>query len=268
MPVVITGCTGWYDFTNPDRLYVTPLTQLDTVGAKVSADNDFITQCRSYDFGGTYEYFLQNSGASRPKYKTNVVNGESVARFTPISGSTPYTFAHHADRSTFDHSTQQDIQDAFSSTAKTAVIAFQSRDTGTSSSLGYGGKQLIDDSGINRFAISLRDASDPTRVLIRAFTYDGADKHVDISVFLNSWYIAAIKHDGTDLKLRINSGSWSSVAAGTTVSFTGGAVSIMEGDGNNIDVDVAHLVTFNTAVSDADIRLVEEYLSAQLAITL
>jgi hypothetical protein len=118
--------------------------------------------------------------------------------------------------------------------------------------------------------LGLVDDVSGVNLILRGYNYSSGEQTVNVAVNKNAWFIFAFKHDGTNIKLRVNGGSWASTVSGvTTDGFGGGPTFCHNGSNPNVgDIDVAHLAFFNTAVSDANIRLVEQYFSDDLAIAL
>lgn len=78
---------------------------------------------------------------------------------------------------------------------------------------------------------------------------------------LGEFVCVTVRHNGGQLRIRINSGAWTSIASGNTASMTG-SVSVRRG-GNDFQLDVAQLATYNANRSDAEVAEVERFLMAR-----
>lgn len=89
---------------------------------------------------------------------------------------------------------------------------------------------------------------------------------------LSTWQCVQVKYDGTNVKLRVNSGAWQSVATGgngvgdlTTVLQIGQAAF---GAGSGINGLIADFMCTNTALSDANMDNIKSYYNSRYALSL
>lgn len=92
------------------------------------------------------------------------------------------------------------------------------------------------------------------------------------SMSLSSWSCVQVKYDGTNVKLRVNSGAWQSVATGgngvgdlTTTLQIGLAA---YGAGTGLVGAMADFMCTNTALSDANMDNIKSYYNSRYALSL
>ncbi len=270
-PSEIPGSTGWWNFTQvPGRMYQ-DANALARPTTECSADGQYLRWTDTSDLtlnGTNFYYPVYNVSTPAGFYKTNIVNGKSVYR---ANG----TLSTVADFNKFQISPWVSLgrylnTEAFTVGAKTVIGAVYARAGSPYPGGNYGNKCIFGDSAINRWMLGLVDDITGTSLVLRGYNYSSGEQKVDQPIAKNAWFIFAFKHDGTNIKLRVNGGAWASTASGaTTDGFGGGPTFCHNGsNGTSGDIDVAHIAFFNTAVSDGNIRLVEQYFSDSLAIPL
>jgi hypothetical protein len=256
-PDTITGCTSWFDFTDITSLYT------DNEVTNISSDGTGIQYALS-KISGHRRVIYQTSGAAKPVYKTGIVNGHSVARCDGTNTTADFESFDSAGPPPNDEGRFLKTE-AYTAAAKTLIVAV-SIPSAASDAGNFGNGAIVGDAATNRFGLFVYEL-DASNVRLQAINYDGSEDVATVDSPKSTWAIVSVKHDGTDLKIRINHGSWSSVASGTSASFTTGGPTFANSNAKAA-FDCAHVATFNTAVSDADIYLVEQYMADQLAITL
>ncbi len=100
--------------------------------------------------------------------------------------------------------------------------------------------------------------------------YDGAYKRLNVACGTGAWHLAQFKHDGTNMKARVDSGSWSSLACGTLSFLTPSAVVVGQGyaGGMYFDGRILELGVAATALSDAVFDRIKTYVNARYALSL
>ncbi len=117
--------------------------------------------------------------------------------------------------------------------------------------------------GDNYYAIGYNDSG------FCAEVYDGALKTAVTPAPTGAWTLGQWKHDGTNLKVRINSGTWVSTAAGAVTSLTAScAIGPDVGVTETYDGLIASIGISDTVFSDATFDLIKETLNARYALAL
>jgi hypothetical protein len=97
--------------------------------------------------------------------------------------------------------------------------------------------------------------------LVLGANFDGASKVVQQSLALSTWAVMQWKITGGTLQLRVDKGSWQSIATGNTTNI---GLNLMLGAGTasftNFGGDVGAVLTFSTPPSDANLNAVVDYL--------
>lgn len=270
-PSQIAGSTGWWNFTQASGRLYQDAASLARPVSECNADGQYIKWADTSDLtlnGTNFYYPIYQAGTPAGLYSTNIVNGKSVYR----ANGTLFT---SADFNKFQISPWVSLgrylnTEAFTVGAKTVIGAVYARAGSAYPGGNYGNNCIFGDSAINRWMLGLVDDITGTSLVLRGYNYSSGEQTVDQPISKNAWFIFAFKHDGTNIKLRVNGGAWASTASGaTTDGFGGGPTFCSNGSGaSSANIDVAHIAFFNTAVSDANIRLVEQYFSDDLAIPL
>ncbi len=104
---------------------------------------------------------------------------------------------------------------------------------------------------------------------VHAYQWDGAAKSVSETIATGAWALVQAKYDGTNLRLRVNGGSWQSVAAGNIATTTGTLrVGLTPTAGHAFDGRMADLGIANTAFSDATFDDLKSYINARYGLSL
>lgn len=271
MPSQIAGSTGWWNFTQAaGRLWQDASSGSYPV-SQCNADGQYLRWADTSDLtlGGTNFYYpIYSINNPTGLYKTNIVNGKSVYR-TNGSLQTVMDFNKFQISPWVSLGRYPNVE-AFTVGAKTVIGAIYARAGSPYPGGNYGNKCVFGDSAINRWMLGLVDDITGTSLVLRGYNYSSGEQVVNQPVAKNAWFIYAFKHDGSTIKLRVNGGAWASTASGATTDGFGGGPTFCHNGTNptSSDIDTAHIAFFNTAVSDANIRLVEQYLSDELAIPL
>lgn len=240
------------DATNPALLYQT------TGGSLVSADGQTVDVAQ--DAEGLARCMRQSTSGDRPTYKTGIVNGLSVLRF---DGSTDFLTGNTTSAPGTAESSLA-CSDLVSASAGTYIVALSVASARAAQFSPHQndvifGDQIGDNLGLS---VSLSGAT----ITFYAYNHDGSRQSVTVTGAQSTWHIVSMRHGGGNLEVRINGGSWSTVASGNTTQltqppFTGKGLTFSEPQW-----DLAQAAWWNTALSDGDIGAVEDYFAAQLGL--
>jgi hypothetical protein len=104
---------------------------------------------------------------------------------------------------------------------------------------------------------------------VHAYQWDGASKSVSETVSTGGWALVQAKYNGTNLLLRVNSGSWQSAAAGNISTLTGTLrAGVTPTGGHALDGKVLELALAASALSDANFDNVKSYVNSRYALSL
>lgn len=112
---------------------------------------------------------------------------------------------------------------------------------------------------------------DASNVRLHAYNWDGNADAATADVAKSTWFVVAYKHDGTNLKIKINSGAWVSVASGSTTGWSPTTVAMVFGSNyqtRRLEFDLAHAAFYNVAVSDSDVDDVMTWMANEIGISL
>ena len=100
-----------------------------------------------------------------------------------------------------------------------------------------------------------------------AYNYSGAAPQLATRTFgENSWVVLTMSHQSSQLRLRVNGGAWATTLSGATDSLAAPAW-LSVSNSSMFGFELAHLVTANTAQTDAAISAVEHWIADDLGIT-
>lgn len=104
---------------------------------------------------------------------------------------------------------------------------------------------------------------------LRAFTWPGAYQSVTIACAINGWHLVQMKWNGSTLRLRVDSGSWSSTASGNISSLANGFRFGMNGSQTKFfDGIMQEIIVTNTALADATMDDIKAYTNARYGLSL
>jgi hypothetical protein len=111
--------------------------------------------------------------------------------------------------------------------------------------------------------------SDGATHSVHVFQWDGASKSVSATISLSSWILVQAKYDGTNLRMRVNSGSWTQVAAGNISTVTGTLRLGLTSAGNHaLDGRIAEVGMMVGAMTDAQMDDIKTAVNAYHALAL
>lgn len=103
---------------------------------------------------------------------------------------------------------------------------------------------------------------------LAAYVWDGAAKKASATgLNYNQWYVVGVKHDGSNIKIRVNGGSWNSTAAGAAATTTGTLAFSRRVFNIQSDIEIAQFIAYSALLSDADLLNVERYFGAKIGVS-
>lgn len=101
------------------------------------------------------------------------------------------------------------------------------------------------------------------------YHFDSVQKGVSASFSTATWQLVQWKYDGTNIKIRVNGGSWSSTAAGSLADLTSNFQLSASYDGTaHLNGDVLEVGLIDSALSDANFDNVLSYARSRYALSL
>lgn len=247
-PSAVAGCTFWIDGTDASTLYkdgahTIPVT---SSGDNVGAAQDKIAPTR-------YWLGFSNPGAGNaiPTYQTAVVNSKSVIR---CSGST----ASWIQPSGIPLST------LFANNDATAVFAVYSTGIVSATSPDYNKASILRDASLYFGAYI---GPSPDRLF--GYNYDGSADYASVNAAQGVWRVLTVQHKSGNLRIRLDGGSWTTVASGNTSVMTGAVYlgKYVSAGTTTGTVELAHACGFNT-ISDPDLADVERWIGNEIGIVI
>lgn len=248
-PNDIAGLTYWINGTNASKIFT------DDGTTNVAADGDAVYAALS-DGSDTFfsRRFSQTVLAQRPLYKTGVINGKSVldfstagTRMTSLLGSSSF----------------------YSSAARSLVFAAYLPASTTTDATGSYNKAVIADTGAFAISTGVFFKNDAGTQRVLAYNYDGAADIATNTFPSNTWAVVAVRHNVSGIQVRVNRGSWATTASGTNVALEATLnLAYNTAVTEHYPTKIAHLATFNLAISDTDLDSLEDYFANEIGITL
>lgn len=122
---------------------------------------------------------------------------------------------------------------------------------------------VFQDTGSSVFGLGFSDAG------VTVAAYDGAYAEIVNATATGAYFLAQVKWDSTNLKMRVNSEAWDSVACGALSGLTSDILVVGKGfgaaqfDGRILEVGIA-----SAALSDGTFDSVKSYVNARYALSL
>ena len=246
-PNSVAGLTGWW--RSEFGVY-------SDAGTTLAVDNDTVQQWN--DFSGNSYTMSQATSTNRPTFKTNIVEGKPVVRF---DGADNYMQGVDAVPNTL-----------WAVNGATMMVAAFVHAVTTANATAYLNDSLWTDrraAGGVRRAHALTTAPTAT-----AFSYDGSeDAAAESATVTAAWLSFTYMHDGINVYSGVSdtrTASMTSAASGSTTALADRHLIF----GANTDlsiftqVDIAEIVAFNVALTEANRQIVERYFAAKYGITL
>lgn len=256
LPSEVASCTAWFDFTRKTDAY-----EQHFRNDPVDGDGDYIVWKESRVPNATHFVGLLNltPSADNPVFREGGDYGDGAAEFLGAQGIDAWVY--NKDATSIGRFT---MPMAYNTSAKAVVVLCRVR-SGETYNYNYNCKPVIGDAATNRFQLGFYD---PTvgdgHLLARGYTYDGAEKKVDVQINTGEWVVLTLAHGGGNLSIRANGGAWSDVACGATSGDLGGPT-IGYSNASFFDGDIKHVVFFNSRPSDTELANVEARLLHLLA---
>ena len=200
-----------------------------------------------------------SAGASSGRNLVTLVGAPSTG--TALNGYTPASF----------NGTSQALQDNtntidnyISSTAYTVQLLLKPSSAVATTGTVYSDPQLVCESGQNWGIAYTTDG-------ITLYHWDGTSlKTVNVALGTGSWAVVDAKYDGTNIKVRVNGGAWSSTAANSLTGFTGNTMYM--GVDAALDAFYAGLIeeclVSDTALSDATLDGTRAWFDSRYGLSL
>lgn len=225
--------------------YGTPTLDLD-FSIQGLADNDPISSVANLgSAGGSFTA----SGSTRPTFKTNIKNGLSIARFD----------------GTNDCLTGAALSSYMGASAKTIFIVGRWTGATWPSVTQWQAPAFIAD-GSGYFSVAANTVSGPVDAF-QAYNYDGGYDYASGSTtrYKDQWYVICCTHDGTNLKIYVDSGAAASTASTGTALMTG-TTQIGKSYTYFLNGDIGQMLVYNSALNDGDRQTYRDQLLAKWGI--
>lgn len=253
-PDMFGNLTLWVDATDVTTLY-------DASGGS-QLTTDAQTAGMVLSKGSINRGLFQGSSTAEPAYRTGIVNGNSVLRFDNSDDNFFVT-----DRSGTTAGSNVSAATLLGAGDYTYILALSILSASQTSGSTYANHRVLGDSG-GYLGLYVKNIDGGTCYL-QGYSYDsGGDKHADIAVNKGEFLVVTVKHDGSNVKIRVNGGAWTSVASGDAASASSAMAVSYPGTPYNCNMDLVQLAMYSAAMADADILSVEQYMGASIGVTI
>ena len=246
-PEMVAGATMWLDFTDSTTLFA----ENNISGGNVTSDGATIGSVRSKVFETRH---FNNVYTDVPKLKLAAANGRSAGLF-PASV--------HSRMDGVSGGAQMPISSLITSTTKLIICGVKVTDASADS-----GAPWVNDAilyGVGGYT-GLHLSKSGAVVSARAYNYVSTPYEAVQTFDADTWVVITMSHQSGQLRCRVNGGTWASTASGATGDVTDIAA-IANTPYQTLGMELAHLVTVNTAQTDAAISAVERWIANDLGIT-
>lgn len=165
------------------------------------------------------------------------------------------------------YSTPVTLGNLFTASAKTFTVAIKVKSAPAAAANPYDNALILGDANIY-FGCFVYGQSGAARFM--ALNYDGTyDQAVANGPTFGTWAIVSFRHGSGSLRVRVNGGTWSTIASGNTSDMTKNAIMHMyPPSANPLDADTPQFCTYNAARTDAELLEIERYFGAKVGITI
>lgn len=226
--------------------------------------DDAWTLWQRASYGGSPWAGTASAGTSGSRSLTEATNPPAVG--TAVNGLTPTDHDGTNDRF-FVHA----WTDLFTLGAGTCIVLFNADAAAAeTTTLGYDEAQLVGSTdGSGSWGLSVHTSGGTTQ-RVRAHLRDSGGYKTRVQTFtLGAWNLACMRWNSTTMTLDLNSLSTSSIACGAVASMTGNTIFGNSYNGAVFyDGKMAEILCAQTAISDAKLAQVKEYVNARYALAL
>ena len=236
-PDMGAGTTLWIDGTDTGSLW----SEAAVGGSNVVTNGGTVFSAQNKVSPPSYF----QAGSDAPELLTPAVSGSSVIKFVASTDMRGRTLAGIVPISTF-----------VTSTTKLVVAAVRINSLPASAGAVYTNPLLFGDengyTGLHMYNLGGGVAR------IQAYNYTSSEAVVEASVPFSEFVVLTMSHQSSQLRLRVNGGTWSTISTGATGLVTGAASlgSNVYHAGISREFDLAHLVAANTTQTDASIAAI------------
>ena len=250
-PDMVAGATMWIDFTDTTTLW----SNTDFTGTNVTTDGASVGSAKSKIDTG-----IGLRKSSEPiLLKTPAANGSSAATFNTASVTARMELTNSLSAVA--------VSTILAASTKTIIAAIRVTAAGLNQSSPWINDSVFADSA-GYFGLHLTDDSDPAgNFTARAYNYVSASDTASALFPRNKWVVLTMSHQSGQLRLRVNGGTWVTTASGNTTSMDGQGLVGHTPTSSARNFELAHLVTANTAQTDAAISAVEHWIANDVGIT-
>ena len=252
-PEMVSGATLWLDFTDTDWNYA----DYDQTGGHVTADGgQFVEVVNKVDPNYVYRLYTP-SHFMKLKSPATPISGPAAVLGNAVETGAFYT--RMLDTSTNTDAESSVFVGASSKTIFAVVRVPYAQDYGWSQ------PYLFDRVfGSDYFSLGFTDNG----VDLRAHAYTWVSDVVATSVVIprDTYVVLTMNHQSGALRIRVNGGSWASVACGATASLAASCGSMFSPPLAG-HIEVAHIAAVRTVQADGAISAVEHWLANDLGIT-
>jgi len=210
-----------------------------------------------YDDSSGVWYGVASAGSSSGRNLTEATNFPSAG--TAVNGHTPPDF----DGSNDVLANATAISTMLTASAWFGWWLVNIDAIATSSGTSYSNDVIMNDSGAY-WGIHLSSASGG---LVYAYQWDGAEKAVSAAIGTGAWTLICARYDGTNLRLKVDSGTVQTVAAGN-ISTTTGTIQCGYNVATAYNGRMADIGLMASAGSDALFDDIKEYVNDRYSLSL
>lgn len=205
-PNTYAGLTFWFDADN-SPIYVgatAPLSVTTSDGARPTR----------IDSAGSIARSLGSTSSEIATFKNPIVG---AARGLQVAASDQFITFGNRPTGANQVSTINTIGTYWSASNKAFIVAIKVDDAPADSGVSYNNVQVFGDAYNGYCALTFYKSG--SNVVFEAYNWGGSEQKVAATaVPLGTWVVVTMKHAGGQLRIKINGGSWNSIASGSTSS--------------------------------------------------
>ena len=253
-PDMVAGTTMWIDGTDGETHYAGGALNSGLVTADGADIGSIESKMRSrFGFGAAAGVLARLKLSATPSGQSTI---HCISTFATV-----YQYYNMTTGAT----AESQMSTLLSTTTKLVVAALKVTSSIPFSNSVNASERVFADAHQN---FGLLVSEDAGQVYIRGgnFTTSFSEAIVTQPVTRSQFFVVALSHQSSQLRLRVNGGAWDTQASATTHgSFATSSAQISLQGGT--EIEIAHIVTANTSQTDAAISAVERWLALDVGVT-
>lgn len=252
-PDTYPGLTFW--FGGDESVMYT-----NTGASNVTSTTDGV-EPRRIDSAGGISRSLGNNASNFGVYANPIVGSARGVKRTPTYQNVAYFGAKPSGSNNV--TSLHNMTTYVTTSVKRLVVLVKVDDAAADVGYAYGNHAVISDTA---GYCGLHFYKSGSNVVFQWYNWSGGEVRVEITVPLGEWCVLECKHQGGQIAMRKNGGSWVTAASGTTDTL-GSVAQFLAGSGADSNLSVPQFALYNANRADAETLEVARFMGAKAEFT-